>query len=63
MFNRELLRYKDQLLIVKRRIREAHLKPDPDIEFLKKWAGADIVLRKEGFLYLCETIPDAEIIE
>lgn len=63
MFNREILQYKNDLLIVKRKIREAHLKPDPDIEFLKQWARADIVLRKEGILYLCETIQDAEIIE
>ena len=63
MFNREILQYKNDLLIVKRKIREAHLKPDPDIEFLKQWAGADIVLRKQGILYLCETIQDAEIIE
>ena len=63
MFNREILQYKDQLLIVKRKLREAHLKTDPDIEFLKQWANADIVLRKDGILYLCETIQDAEILE
>lgn len=63
MFNKELIRYNDLLLIVKRKVRESHLKPDADMGILKQWAGADLVLRKEGILYLCETIPDAKIIE
>jgi len=63
MFNKELIKYNDLLLIVKRKVREDHLKPDADMSILKQWAGADLVLRKEGILYLCETIPDAEIIE
>jgi len=62
-FNRQVINFNGNLLIIKRRIRETHIRPDYDLEILKQWAGADMALRKEGFLYLCETIQDAKIIE
>ena len=62
-FNRQVIYFNDNFLIIKRRIRENHLRPDYDLETLKQWAIADMVLRKDGFLYLCETIQDAKIIE
>lgn len=55
--------YQDKKLIVKRTVREAHLKEDADLSILKQWTNADTILRKDGFLYLCETIEEAQIIE
>lgn len=51
------------MLIIKRRVRESHLPPDYEPEILKEWARADTVLRKDGFLFLCESIHEAKIIE
>ena len=62
-FNRQVINFNDNFLIIKRRVRENHLRPDYDLETLKQWAIADMVLRKDGCLYLCETIQDAKIIE
>lgn len=62
-FNRQVINFNGNFLIIKRRVRESHLHPDYDLEILKQWSGADMALRKEGFLYLCETIQDAKIIE
>ena len=32
-------------------------------ELMKEWTHSDTLLRKNGILYCCELIPDAEIIE
>jgi|TARA_X000001382_G_C3087829_1_gene152565 hypothetical protein len=63
MFNRQIIDYKDQRYIVRRRIHEHHLIPDFDTETLLKWANADKLLRKNGFIWCCELIPDAQIVE
>lgn len=62
-FNRQIINFNDQLLIIKRRIRESHLQPNYEVDVLKEWFRIDMILRKDGFLYLCETIQDAKIIE
>lgn len=62
-FNRQVIAFNDQLLIIKRRIRESHLQSNYEVDVLKEWFRVDMILRKDGFLYLCETIQDAEIIE
>lgn len=62
-FNRQVIAFNDQLLIIKRRIRESHLQPNYEVDVLKEWFQVDMILRKDGFLYLCETIQDAKIIE
>ena len=62
-FSKQIIQFNDNILIVKRRVRESHLKSDYDSDIIKEWAGADIILRKDGFLYLCETIQEAKIIE
>jgi len=62
-FNRQIINFNDQLLIIKRRIRESHLQPNYEVDVLKEWFRVDMILRKDGFLYLCETIQDAKIIE
>ena len=49
-------------LLIKRAIREEKLKPGYDQSEMKEWTKSDILLRKDGILYCCETIEDAEII-
>jgi len=53
--------YNDKLLGVKRTVKEHQLKPNFDQQLLKDWARADILLRKNGVYYCCETIQEATI--
>ena len=63
MHQLELIRFKDILFNVKRKFKVEQLKPDFDTNLMKEWTRTDTLLRKEGVLYCCETIPVAEIIE
>tara|TARA_R100000234_G_C4941584_1_gene153204 strand:+ start:419 stop:625 length:207 start_codon:yes stop_codon:yes gene_type:complete len=54
--------YNGKLLIIKRAIKEHLLKPNFDTNIMKQWTNSDILLKKDGVLYCCETIQDAEII-
>ena len=62
MFRYETIYYADRMFLVKRKIREADLKEGYDTEVLKQWTMSDVLLRKDGFIYCCEQIQDAEII-
>ena len=62
MFRYETIYYAERMFLVKRKIREADLKEGFDTEVLKQWTMSDVLLRKDGFIYCCETIQDAEII-
>tara|TARA_B100001059_G_scaffold51215_1_gene44689 strand:+ start:9504 stop:9743 length:240 start_codon:yes stop_codon:yes gene_type:complete len=53
----------DQKLLIKRTFKEYQLKPQFNVDVLNKWLGTDIILRKNGIFYCCETIQDATIIE
>ena len=57
------IEFNGRLLIVKRTIREHQLKPNFDTTIMKQWTMSDTLLRKNGYLYCCETIQEAEIIE
>ena len=39
-----------------------YLEKDFDANIMKQWTRSDILLKKDGWLYCCETIQDAEII-
>ena len=54
--------FNGRLLIVKRTIKEHQLKPGFDQQLLKEWTMSDTILKREGILYCCETIQEAEII-
>jgi hypothetical protein len=56
----EIIHYQDNLYLLKRKIKES-LKPK--IEPWKEALGADIVLKKDEYLYFLEKIEDAQIIE
>ena len=62
ILNGEYIYYGDTLLIVKRKIQEQKLKPNFDASVMKQWTGSDILLKKEGWLYCCEEIKEAEVI-
>jgi hypothetical protein len=49
-------------LIVKRAFRIESLKPNFDTNIMKQWTMSDTLLKKNGWLYCCETIQEAEII-
>jgi len=49
-------------LIIKRAIRLDQLKPDFDSNVMKEWTMSDTLLKKDGWLYCCETIQEAQII-
>ena len=53
------LKIGEDLFQIKRSFKEDQVK---DIEFLKYYLGADSVFRKEGILYFCLKIEEAEII-
>tara|TARA_R110001592_G_scaffold293274_1_gene562780 strand:- start:230 stop:460 length:231 start_codon:yes stop_codon:yes gene_type:complete len=63
MHNYQFIEYQEKKLLVKRVIRESHLKKDFDQKILKQWTKSDTLLRKDGFFYCCETIQDAQIAE
>ena len=63
MFNYQFVNYKGKMYLVKRIIKAASLKPDFDTNVMKQWTMSDTLLRKDGLLYCCETVLDAEIIE
>ena len=54
--------YNNKKLIIKRAFKLSSLKPNFDTNIMKQWTMSDILLKKNGWLYCCETIQDAEII-
>lgn len=63
MFNYQIIDFQNQKYIVRRRIRETDLIPNFDNEALMEWTKTDRLLRKNGYIWCCELIADAEIIE
>ena len=59
----QLIDFQGKKLLVKRIIAEHQLRPGFDQQLLKEWSMSDILLRKDGMYYCCETIQEAEIIE
>jgi len=57
-----LIDYNGKKLIIKRTIKEHQLKPGFNQQILKEWTMSDILLKKDGIYYCCETIQEAQII-
>jgi hypothetical protein len=57
----EFIRYNDGLFIIDRQYSEPKVKPDK-IDELRQALRCDIVLRKDGMLFFCKKIDDAEIV-
>ena len=62
MINHQLVNYNGTLYFLKRHFNELLIKPDR-IQELRELLKCDIVLKKDGRLWFCEMIPEAEIIE
>ena len=59
----QFINYNNKLFLVKRIFKESEVKPDFDVNVMKEWTRTDMLLKKNGTLYCCETIEDAQIIE
>jgi hypothetical protein len=57
---REFLRVNDDLYEVLRKIKEEQ---KPVIETWREHLGAEKVFRKDGYLFFCVLVPEAEIVE
>jgi hypothetical protein len=57
---RNFINWEDDLVEIKKIISESYV---TDIDTLKAKYKANVVLKKEGLYYFCETIPDTEILE
>ena len=55
--------YNGSKLIIKRTIIERKLKPNFDVAVMKEWTMSDTLLRKDGYLYCCETVQEAVIFK
>ena len=53
----------DRKLLIKRIFKEHQLKPNFNVDVMRKWTGTDIILRKNGIFYCCETLQDVTLVE
>lgn len=58
--SKKFIRLPDKLLEVKRIFTEDRVK---DIDGVKEWLDTPIVMKKEGLLFFCNEIEEAQIIE
>ena len=59
----QYINFNNRLFIIKRTFKESELKSDFDTNIMKQWTMSDTLLRKDGVLYCCELVQDAQIIE
>ena len=59
----QYINYNNNLYIIRRQFQVSELKPDFDTNVMKEWTRTDVLLKKNGILYCCELVPNAEIIE
>lgn len=59
-FNKQVIHFNDKLFIVQRTFRDH---PDFPTAEAKDYYHCDTVLKKEGILYICQAIQDAQVIE
>lgn len=61
-FNHEFIKYQENLYDIFRKYSESKVKPDK-IDDLRQHLSCDITLKKDGVLFFCKKIQDAEIVE
>ena len=49
-------------LVIKRAFKIEQLKPNFDTNVMKQWTNSDTLLKKDNWLYCCETLQEAIII-
>ena len=62
MIRNEFIRYNDNLYLLVAKYPEGKVRVDKTQE-LKDILKCDIVLKQNGWLFYCEQIPEAEIVE
>ena len=62
MIRQELVKFNDNLYILKRKFSEGVVRIDK-VQELRQLLECDIVLKQNGWLFYCEMIPEAEIVE
>ena len=63
MYQFEYINYNNNLYIVRRKFETSKLKSNFDTNVMKEWTRTDVLLKKDGILYCCELVSNAEIIE
>ena len=59
----QYINFNNNLYIVRRTFKLSELKQDFDTNIMKEGTRTDVLLKKDGLLYCCELVPNAEIIE
>jgi hypothetical protein len=59
-FNKDIISYNDQLYEVVRKFKDH---PDFPVDAAKECYLSETVLKKDGILYICRIIEDAQVIE
>ena len=59
----EYISYSNKLFVVKRKIKEHHLKPNIDLSPLKIIWHCDTILKKDHLFYFCDEIKEPENVE
>ena len=59
----EYINYNNKLFIVKRIVKEHHLKPNIDLSPLKTLWYCDSILKKQGLYYFCDEIKEVSYEE
>jgi|TARA_Y100000296_G_scaffold52734_1_gene60344 hypothetical protein len=62
MVNPQILEYNNEKYVLKRTLKESSLIEDYNSEDVKTYYFVDTILKKNGVLYLCNKIEDAQII-
>lgn len=57
-----LIKFQDDLFVVKKTIKETSLVKPPDVDYFKEYYQCDTILKKDGLFYFVEKIQDAEIL-
>lgn len=63
ILNRPIIDFQDTLYVVKRTIKEEHIKNKDLIHEFKEWIGCDTVLKKDNLFYFVNKVEEAEVIE
>jgi hypothetical protein len=61
MIRTEMVKFNDNLYIVKRKFSEETVRVDK-VQELRQLLECDIVLKQNGWLFYCELIPEAELV-
>jgi len=58
----QILEYNNEKYVLKRTIRESSLIKDYNVGDIKSYYFVEMVLKKNGILYLCNKIDDAQLV-